>query len=149
MELRRSQEELLGLFEYMPVATCLLDAQGRVLRLNKAFRDYLDEHDCIQNAQPGVLISCIHAAKPGPGCGRNLSCSECVLRNAINTCVRTGVPVEKARMLAQVQREGLPEEAVLLISVNRVTLQGQSRVLLSFEDVTEVERRAAALTREA
>jgi len=108
--------------------------------MNRAFRDYLDERDFIQDAQPGVLISCIHAARPGPGCGRTLQCAECVLRNAINTCVRTGQSVNRARMA--VHRGEGEEASVLLISISRVSFQGQLRLLLSVEDITERERRA-------
>jgi hypothetical protein len=134
-------------FEGVPTATCLLDEQGRVLKLNRAFRDYLDEHDYIQDAQPGVLISCIHAVKPGPGCGRTLSCSECVLRNAINSCVRSGVSIDRVRM--PVRREGTDEGAVLLISINRATLQGQTRLVLSVEDITDAERRVSCASTDA
>ena len=85
----------------------------------------------------GDLLHCLRAAEAAGGCGTSEFCKECVVRNSFYEALQGQKPVRrKNRMVMRDDHRAGPID--LLISAAPFTHAGQSYVLLTLEDVTEL-----------
>lgn len=144
--LRRSQSELVVVYEHAPVMMCLLGPHREVLYANRAFTAFtgISEAELVQGRACGVF-GCINAYEHPDGCGSGASCRDCRLRLAIEDTLATGQGHRDVEYRATLERAGVRRNVVLLGATARIESSESPRVLLCLEDVTERKQAEEAL----
>ena len=125
----------------------ILDANRQILAVNDAFVRALGVGDAEQvlGLRPGEAIACVHAHEPPHGCGTTPHCMTCGAAIAIVTALADGGTHERL-CVAEVCRDGRPDDLVLKVRACPIDLGGESVVLLYLQDATD-EQRLATLER--
>ena len=129
------------IFEGYPAPTLIVDRDVQLLLLNRAARQML-----AAESNPGQLllkhageaVGCVHAQEPG-GCGRQRPCQECVIRRSVSAALTTGT-VHRSKASLRLRQEGGEAAVCLLVSASPLHHAGEELVLLTLEDITDVER---------
>lgn len=139
--LQSSQAELTAVYENAPVMMLLLDEERRVVRVNRAAREFTGRSEAeLLGCLSGGVLGCLRALDDPRGCGYGSDCTLCPLRQAIHdtqTTGRTHQGVEVQPKLVQGQET---REFWANVSTAQVTVAGQRRVLLCIEDITARKR---------
>ncbi|WP_459935845.1 PAS domain S-box protein [Desulfonatronum parangueonense] len=131
-------EEVMAVFDGTPALLCVLDEQQRVLFANKAMRDFLSmSMGDLTRIRAGGIFGCVNAREHPRGCGFGVSCAICELNNAIHSTLQTGIPFQEIEFRTTFRRSPTSREVVLLAATGRLNVEGQSRVLLTFMDITD------------
>ncbi len=131
------------IFEAYPAPTLIVDEDVRVLFANRPARALIGNPENSESRlmrRGGELLNCVHSFGPG-GCGRQPTCDDCVVRNAVRLAVVNG-GVQRTQADLEVERDGDVVPLSVLVSASPVHLEGARRVLLTLEDVTDVVRLA-------
>jgi PAS domain S-box-containing protein len=130
-----------AVFEGYPAPTLLVDGDVRVLLANRAARDLLghggEGHTALFR-RGGDLLHCLHAEGPG-GCGRQPECDDCVIRGAVGQAMRDA-GVRRAQATMERRGPAGPREVRMLVSASAIEHQGDRRVVLTLEDVSDLVR---------
>ncbi len=143
---RASEAELAAIFRGTPVIMALVDRERRVRKLNRdgvAFAGRAETD--LLGLRGGEVLRCLHALDDPQGCGFGRACATCAIRTATLESLDTGKEVRQRRTTFEVDRGGAPEEIALLVSATPLDLADDKAVLLTLEDVTDLERAEEAL----
>jgi PAS domain S-box-containing protein len=128
------------LFEACPAPTLLVDEDVRLLMANGAALRMLGRNGDValkSMQRSGEAFDCVHALAPG-GCGRQPDCKECVVRNSVGQAFTTG-PVRRARAFLRLRGERGQVDVCALVSASRIEVGGRRRVVLTLENVSDVQ----------
>ena len=139
---RRGEAELAAVYDRAPNVMCLFDDEFRILRANRAAAELAG---CRKEELAGLSVSnflpCPACAQNGSACGNgNAACSGSDLHRAVNETFVTGKNWHRIRINKQLFRNGNVEEVALLISTERIQVDGLLRVLMCLEDITQSVR---------
>ena len=143
--MHRSAHTVPGLvdpiFDGYPAPTFVVDADLRVVALNRVARDLVrdsEEDGALLLARVGDVVECLRA-EVGAGCGRERACESCVVREAVRHAFTTG-GVHRVKTEMRMRRDGRRVDACMLVSASPVVHDGTRRVVLTLEDISEVAR---------
>lgn len=128
------------IFQNLPSPTLIVDADVAVLHANKAARASLGldgEAVPLLRRRGGELLHCIHSFGEG-GCGRQPSCQDCVIRKAVGKAFEHGL-VHRSQATFDIRTGTEVSEASFLVSTSPVDIGGETRVILTLEDVTDLD----------
>jgi PAS domain S-box-containing protein len=148
-----SEAELMAIYENVPIFMCLLDADRRMVRINRAGIRFADRSESeLLGRRAGEILGCLHAIDDPGVRGLNSPCDQCQLRAAVQKTIETGDSCSVTEAEVAKTRDGKVSTAWLNCSTARLDIKGQTRVLLCIEDVSErrlstkrVEEQAALL----
>jgi PAS domain S-box-containing protein len=135
--LQRKDAELEAIFEYAPVIMFLVTEEGSLRRVNRAALEHfgLGAEEAIKRF-PGELIACANSAGEPRGCGTRQDCEGCELHRVIVDSRERGVVHRREEVRLPMMREGVRQEATLLVSTSPMHLGGRVMVLVSLEDIS-------------
>ncbi len=143
---RRIQAELRAVYDSSPVMMCVLDRDCCVRYVNRALAAYVGKtEDELRKERACGVIGCVHALDDPRGCGYGPHCEDCDLRLALFDTLQTGRShrgVERRMTLAR--REGR-QEVVVQGATARIEADGEIRLLLCLEDITDRKQIEQAL----
>jgi PAS domain-containing protein len=86
---------LNSIFDDLPLIMVLIDEDGKIKNVNRAATVKLgkDKKDCL-GLLGGEIFQCINSFS-GEGCGKNIECLDCVVRNSILHTFKTGENIYK------------------------------------------------------
>jgi hypothetical protein len=121
----------------IPLIIFVVDEDVRILDLNNAASETFGlNKPKVLNRRGGETLHCLHWKDVPEGCGRGPFCRDCVIRNSVKECLKTGAITRrrsKITLLAKNEAKNLE----LLITASPMPDSDEPRVLLILEDVTE------------
>jgi len=143
---RRIQAELRAVYDNSPVMMCVLDGNRCVRYVNRALAEYVGKtEDELRNERACGIIGCANALDDPRGCGYGSHCEDCSLRLSLFDTLQTGRShrgVERRMTLARPEGR---QEVVLQGATARIETDGEMRLLLCLEDITDRKQMEAAL----
>jgi len=128
------------IFEASPAPTLIVDDDLRLLQLNRAARTMLapnGDATSLLMKHGGEALRCVHSYGPG-GCGRQDACRDCGVRGSVRNALESG-RVRRTRSFLRLRRDRGETEVCVLVSATRLVHGGPSHVLLTLEDVSDVQ----------
>jgi len=121
----------------IPLPIFLVDEDLQVQELNDAAkRAFGLQRDVVLQQRGGDVLHCLHATETPQGCGHAPSCSDCVIRNSVLSCL-SGHNVHRRRMKFKAVTGGRTRELEMLVTAAPLPNDG-TRTLLILEDITEL-----------
>jgi two-component system, cell cycle sensor histidine kinase and response regulator CckA len=139
---RRDEAELAAVYDRAPNVMCLFDEQLRIVRANQAAAEFTGRtKDALISVRLGNFLKCPACAATASECGTTERCTHCDLRRAITAAFKTGQSSHRVRVKKSLLRpDGVWEEAILLVSTERIQVDETMRVLMCMEDITHSVR---------
>lgn len=137
----RSEAELSTVYDRVPSVLCLFDEHLQIVRANRAAVEFAGR--ACEDEEPvkfGEFFRCRTHADHQTGCGQHSICLGCDLRRVLLETLTSGRSLRQVRMTKSLYRNGLSAEVVLLVSTERIQLNGMIRVLMCLEDITKSVR---------
>lgn len=88
------------MFDAIPIPMFVVDGDVTILEYNSAAARLVGSSRAgVLKKRGGEVLHCLHSTETGGGCGASPSCSDCVVRNSVESAWR-GIPVvrESAQM---------------------------------------------------
>lgn len=125
--------------DVLPVVLMVLDVDGRMVFSNHHFLNVfnIDAPARLQGVTPGEAINCVHAFKPGGGCGTTEHCRYCWVTQSLEA-IRNGNPVSE-REVGVRRRVGSPLD--FRIWAKGISLRGNDYVVFLAENISDEKRR--------
>jgi PAS domain S-box-containing protein len=139
---RRGEAELAAVYDHAPNILCLVDDQLRIVRANRAAAEFtgLSKSELVSR-RLSKFLKCPACALKNVECGSAESCTNCELRRAITETFKGGKGWHRVRVKQSVLRPGSEwEEAILLVSTERIQVDDTTRVLICLDDITHTVR---------
>ena len=130
-----SKEGLLEIINALPLAICVIDKNRSVILANQVAYKFSNKNkEPLISQIAGKALGCINSDKTPKGCGFDLDCSRCKLREAIAHTLENREPQHLIETRMRFKGKGL---RILRISTQPLNLGGDEVVLLSIEDLTD------------
>ncbi|HYL79836.1 MAG TPA: PAS domain S-box protein [Candidatus Acidoferrum sp.] len=127
-----------SVFDAMPVAVFVVDADVRILHLNATATAWLGQgEDPVFMLRGGEVFHCIHSTETPEGCGHSASCRECVIRSSVQEAMGAG-KVFRTKARVQLRQRGKVADVHLLITTSPFTHEEKPLALLILEDISEL-----------
>jgi hypothetical protein len=128
---------LRAVVDAIPSAVMVVDGNVKVHDANRAARQWLScRAEGLLHDMGGNLLHCVHASEPG-GCGGTASCSDCVVRQTVQDAYGGGGALRRTAHM-RLGRGAQSQDAWFLVTASPFSVDGERRVLLVMEDVTEI-----------
>jgi PAS domain S-box-containing protein len=138
---RRGEAELAAVYDRAPNVMCLFDDSFCIVRANCAAAELANcRKEDLVGLGVGEFLRCPACAENKTACGTNAGCSGSDLRRAVNETFISGKSWQRVRVNAQHQVNSKVEEIVLLVSTERIQVDGLMRVLMCLENITHSVR---------
>jgi PAS domain S-box-containing protein len=138
----QADEGLVGaIFEGYPAPTLIVDGDVRVRMAKRVARDllgYAGDATPLLFRRGGEVLHCLRSEGPG-GCGRQKECDDCVIRNAVGRAMASG-GVLRDQATLEIRGPDGPRDVRMLVSASSIEHQGQRRVVVTLEDVSDLVR---------
>lgn len=142
---RKNEAETAAIFRGTPVIMALVDEELRVRRLNRDGAAFAGRAETdVVGRRSGEVLRCLHALDDTQGCGAGPECATCAVRVALRESLRTGAEVRQRPATFETYRDGACERISFLVSATPLNTAEEKAVLLTLEDVTDLERARAA-----
>lgn len=140
------QEELQAIFNGAPICLFVTSGDARLLTVNPALAELFQRDAEAMNGQPcGAALRCVHARDVAEGCGFGPSCASCKIRQTIVATHADGAQRRQVETRLNCRANGEIVQRVVSLSASVIPLAGESRVLVSLEDITEKKQTEQAL----
>jgi len=131
--LARYPESLGSFLDRLPVPVLVIEDAARVFTANAAARFLLGkELPAIEGRRGGDVIECVHAGRPG-GCGEQVHCKSCTIRNTVLQTFQTGESFMRVKAYPDIQ----VGHAVKTFTVEITTEKVGDVVLLQVDEFRE------------
>ena len=139
---RRGEAELAAVYDHAPNILCLFDEQFRIVRANRAAAEFIGfTKDELISMHLGKFLKCPACSVEGIECGKLDRCHRCEIRRAVSEAFTGSKGWHRVRVKQHLVRpHGESEEAVLLVSTERIQVAGNTRVLMCLDDITHSVR---------
>ena len=145
-ELRESSDFLDILLDSISSAIFILDPDLRVRNFNDAFSKlFRKTEERILGQLGGNAISCEYTENDTRQCGTASHCKNCELRNSLLSCFLENVPANKGLLNREFMIDGRRVRKFLNFTTKLITFQGQKKVLVIVDDITELEEQRLSL----
>lgn len=137
----QAQTDLLAtVFENSPNILILVDADGRVEKINREGSEFAGSpEEKLIGLLGGEVFQCINSFD-GKGCGRNPECGDCPVRTRITRSLNKGVTILNEEGRLTVRKDAQEVHLDFLISTVPVNIAGETKVLVTIVDITERKR---------
>lgn len=145
-DLTRAVTELSAIHAHVPIAMLLVDRDRRVQKVN-AFAALFAEKNSEEmiGLRGGEAMCCLHRGDHPSGCGFGPSCDDCGIRLAVLDTFADQQSRKNVEAWLSVKRGEALEQRFLMVSTAFLELDGQERVLVCLQDMTEKKRAEEAL----
>jgi len=127
-----------SVLEVIPSPIFVVDEDVRILGYNQAASQMLvQDPDLVIRRRAGEILHCLHSTESPGGCGRSEFCPDCPVRNSVQESL-AGRQVVRRKARMELVREGRTMEIYLLVTTAPFHHQGNSKVLLILEDISEL-----------
>jgi PAS domain S-box-containing protein len=141
---RKSEAEMAAIFRGTPVIMALVDERLRVRKVNRDGVAFAGRAEAdLVGRRSGDVLRCLHALDDPQGCGFGQACATCAVRAATLESLKTGTEVRQRPTTFEIHRGGAYERISFLVSATPLEAAGDKAVLLTLEDVTDLERARA------
>ena len=135
--LDRKQKNLEAIFSAAPVGMLLADENMIVARANDTIMRMLHrEHSHLVNQPICRALGCSGSTGNGEGCGPEQPCSECPLKNAVDTVLHSGRSVQEIEINPTLRVENRWTRPWFCISIEPVTIDGRRSLIVAVADIT-------------
>jgi PAS domain S-box-containing protein len=133
----RGEAELAAVYDHAPNILCLFDEKLRIVRANRAAAEFTGlTKERLASSRFGNFLRCPVCAKEGIDCGSD-RCANHELRRAITDAFSGSKSWHRIRVKMSILRPtGEVQDAVLLVTTERIQVHGGARVLLCMDDIT-------------
>lgn len=136
-ELKKQKNVMDTIFHNAPITMILIDGEGRVENINYSGMEATGiKKEELLGLLGGQVFSCINSFK-GQGCGKNPECHNCPVRNTFSETFKTKENFHKLEGSLEILHNGIISTRHLLISTAYLEIQGEAKVMLSADDITE------------
>ena len=136
-ELKKQKNVMDTIFYNAPINMMLINREGRVENINYSGVEAIGgKKEEVLGLLGGQLFSCVNSSK-GQGCGKNIECRRCPVRNTFSETFKTGENYHKVEGSLDVLQNGTVSTRHFLLSTAYLEIQGDAKVMLSVDDITE------------
>lgn len=144
--LRKSEAELLAIYNHSPLIMLIVDDDRRVLKANRlALESTGRQHNEIEGLHVGEALKCIHAFDDPDGCGFGVECEKCIVRNTVLDSIKTGIGQHNVEAPVQLDLGDGVIDLFFLVSTSPLHVAGTKRTLVCLEDISASKRAEEAL----
>ncbi len=139
MESLHSIRQMVGpMLDAMPHPVFLVDEDVTIVALNSASRKMIGKKpELIIKRRAGEILHCIHAKETVEGCGKSVSCADCIVRNSVKKAFSKHITIrEKAKM--EIVYKNRVNDAYLSFITSPFEYNEKKYVLLQIENITEL-----------
>lgn len=141
LALKQSGAELASIYDHAPSMMILVDAQGRIRRLNRAAIEFSPPRSPQElPSDLGEFLCCARDQGQILRCGSAPSCAACGIHQALGAVFQSGQTQRRIEVKLKLQLGNQPQERTLRLSTTPVGLQAEPLALLCLEDITEQKR---------
>jgi nitrogen fixation/metabolism regulation signal transduction histidine kinase len=127
-----------AILDGIPSMVFVVDEDVRILDANQAAVAALGQQASLVLRQLcGEALRCLNAAPRSQGCGTTDACKECAIRQGAIEAAKTGSAYRRRHTMTM-ERSARLSEAHFIVTATPVVLDGQPRVIVVLDDVTEV-----------
>ena len=146
-EFIRESGFLQSFIDAVPSLLFIVDRDVRVLHVNRAASKVAgSEKEIILMRRGGDILHCINAQETPEGCGHGQLCSDCVIRNSVNTAF-SGEPIYGETAAMELNRDGNTNDVYFNVAATPFTYKNNRFVLLVLDDITKQKKAYEALDR--
>ncbi len=125
-------------FENAPAIMFIVDADTKIITVNRAGRRFVTDKADRVSRQPGNFFGCLGSLENSKGCGYGKSCKTCMVRGTAVKALKTGRPVENAEADIDVMIKRKKVKLSLKISARLINKKGRDkRLLVVMENITQ------------
>lgn len=125
-------------FDALPSLLFVVDQDVKIQEYNAAAAALLGtDPTTIVKRRAGDVLHCLHSTDVGEGCGRGPSCTDCVIRNAVQQAFQ-GDHIVRQHTRIELIRDQSQTEIFALVSASPFHFQDNPLVLLIIEDISEI-----------
>lgn len=134
-QVEKERDQMIGLFNDLPISMILIDRDLKIRQANKSFRDLMGlfEHDP-SGSVVGDAIGCVWSFNGG--CGHGLQCLYCKLRKQLKMFIQLNRPFKDFLIEIKHQINGDIKSTWLNISFIPTEFADQSLYMVTLEDQT-------------
>lgn len=130
---RGMSEPLQDFLDRLEEPVLLMGSGPKVVTANKRACEILQKDlSQVEGFKGGHVMECVHAQSPG-GCGKQIHCQSCTIRNTVLETFKTGKSFEQVPAYLDIERADEQREMCLRIS----TEKAGDVVLLRIDDIRE------------
>ncbi len=135
-DIRQKEEELLSIYENAPIVMLLVDAERRILKVNKLGAVFSGRSVAeMVGRRSGEALRCLHALDDPRGCGFGAHCETCLVRTTIKNTLETGTNHHNVEVTMHFG--GGEAEWHFLLSTSLLSVRERPVALVSLMDITE------------
>jgi len=143
-EIKSERNNLQITFEATMTGMLLVDENTVIKQANTALLKMMDaEFAFVINQKLGDGLRCTNSFEAG--CGNNINCTMCKIRNSIKEVLRTGAPCNDVILQKTFIINNKEVSPWLKINFVPVVIAGESHVMIVMDDITELIRREEQL----
>ncbi len=148
-ERANAHAELQAIYASVPVALMLVDKDRRVQKANMAASAAAGRAVTgMSGVTAGEALRCLNSLEDERGCGFGPSCESCSIRQAVKQTFEDGVQRAGIEAWMRVAGPGPDKEICLLLTTTLLDYDGERKVLVSAQDITEKKKSEAELEAE-
>jgi PAS domain S-box-containing protein len=146
--LRDRETELDAIYENAPIVMLLVDGERRICKMNQCAQAFARTNLAeAVGRRGGDALRCLHALESPEGCGCGPHCGACTVRRTVLDTLQTGRSHQQVEATLPFAVDGERRDLTLLLGTARLQVQGQTRVLVTLQDVTALKQTQEALRR--
>lgn len=133
---------LSQIFDAYPAPTFLVDDDVRVQLANRAGRELVGVSATELRSvlrRGGELLHCIHSTEHPEGCGRAEACRSCAVRGSVGAALERRA-VERRQGRLELRQGAETTALTVLVTASPIEVEGVGLVVVTVEDVSELER---------
>ena len=137
-DLRRERDNTRAVFEAAPVGMLLLNGTCRILDANQAM-SVISGMECEQmlGMFPGQALNCAYVQPGTAECGHTPECAVCGLRSMVRAVIQARVGHYGVEIKHLKRSGNEPQTMWLKVSVEPISISGESCAILAIDDLTE------------
>jgi PAS domain S-box-containing protein len=142
----KERENFLKIFAAAPVGLLLLDYNTVITKANQSVADMILHNPVdIIGKRAGEGWGCVNSQESPKGCGFGKNCSNCVLRQGLESVLAGGPSLQGAEIALTLLINGQFQKRWLSIGAEPIELDGKRHIVVAINDITERKQAEAAL----
>ncbi|MFP4662121.1 MAG: PAS domain S-box protein [Halanaerobiales bacterium] len=135
--LKKQTEMFTDIFQAVPTGVMLIDENYRIKEVNDTLLRIKEQlPDDVLGSSIGEAFDCCFLSECPADCGTGEYCKICYFNTAMETTMKTGIPVKNLEAVSRVMIEGKAVSIYFKINTVRVDIDGKPHVVMSLENIT-------------
>jgi len=127
-----------AILDALPLPIFIVDQDLHIQEVNSAARKTFGlDRELELKQRSGEVLHCLNSLEVPEGCGRGPSCTDCVIRNSVVSCL-AGQGIHRRRMKFTAQNDNTKRDLELLVTVTPLPDETGNLAVLILEDITEL-----------